>query len=155
LDASPLDQVPFGTVENAGDQVKRDQPLGRAAFGVDGKGDAEPAEQLLGGVLLRDQGIDRQIVEKAGKLGVGRRTVPSGARISSKNLGEGREDASVLSSTLTLSALYGKPPVLVCKNDPVPQLGALPVFYFSGILIRCRALEQRSFGPRVVLNDEK
>jgi hypothetical protein len=29
------------------------------------------------------------------------------------------------------------------------------VFYFSSILIRCRSLEQRSFGPRVVLNGEK
>jgi hypothetical protein len=71
LDAAPLHEIPLGAVEDAGDQVKRDQPLGRAAFGVDCKGDAEPAEQLLSCVLLRDEGIDRQIVEKAGKLGVG------------------------------------------------------------------------------------
>jgi hypothetical protein len=148
LDAASLDEIPFGAVEDTGDQVERDQPLGRSPFGIDGKGDAEPAKQFLGCILFGDEGVDRKVVEEAGKLGVAGRTVPSGARISSKNLGGGREDGDAVSSTLTRSALCGKPPVLVCKNDPVPKLGALPVFYFSGILIRCRSLEQRPSGRR-------
>ena len=49
-----LDQVPLGAVEDAGDEVEGDQQLGRAAFGIDGEGDAEAAEQLLRGALLGD-----------------------------------------------------------------------------------------------------
>ena len=71
LDAAPLDQVPFRAVENARDEVEGNQPLGRAAFAIDGEGDAEPAEQLFGGILLGDEGVDREIVEQPGKRGIG------------------------------------------------------------------------------------
>ena len=66
-----IDQVPLGAVEDAGDEVEGNQPLGRAAFGIDGEGNAEASEQLLGGVLLGDQGLDGKIVENAGKCAVG------------------------------------------------------------------------------------
>ena len=63
LDAALFHELPFGAVENAGNQIEGDQPLGRAALGIDREGDAEPAEKLLGGGLLGDQGFDRKIVK--------------------------------------------------------------------------------------------
>jgi hypothetical protein len=70
LEAAPLHEVPFGAVEDARDEVEGDQPLGRASFGIDGKGDAQPPEQLFRRVLLGDEGIDGEIVEEAGKRGI-------------------------------------------------------------------------------------
>ena len=71
LDAAALDKLPFGAVEDTRDQVEGDQPLGRAAVGIDGEGDAEAAEQLLGGDLLGDERFDRETVEQPGKIGIG------------------------------------------------------------------------------------
>ena len=72
LDAAALHEFPFGPGENARDEIEGDQPLGRAAFGIDREGDAEPAEQLLRRRLLCHQGLDGEIVEQLGKVGVGR-----------------------------------------------------------------------------------
>src|SRR5262245_10874118 len=110
------------------DQVERDQALGRAPFGIDGEGDAELAEQLLGRVLLGDEGLGREIIQETGQLGVGAPHLAIGRAHFIEEF-EGRKETAV-SSTLTRSALCGKPPVLVCKTILSPNLGALPVFYF-------------------------
>ena len=47
LNAAALDKLPFGAGEDTRDQVEGDQPLGRAAIGIDGESDAEAAKQLL------------------------------------------------------------------------------------------------------------
>jgi multiple antibiotic resistance protein len=51
----------LGAVEDARNEVERDQSLGRAALGIDREGDAEPAEQLFRRVLLGDQRIDERL----------------------------------------------------------------------------------------------
>ena len=130
LDAAPLDKVPFGAVEDARDQVEGDQPLGRAALGIDGEGDAEPAEQLLGRVLLGDERFDREIVEQAGESGIGRRTLPSGARISSKNLRDSAGAPSASASTLILKHFAAIAPVLLFSLL-FPSLRALPLSLFQ------------------------
>ena len=68
LDAAALHELPFA----ARDEIEGDQPLGRAAFGIDREGDAEPAEQLLSRCLLGHQGLDGEIVEQFGKVGISR-----------------------------------------------------------------------------------
>jgi hypothetical protein len=78
LKAAAFDEVPFRAVEDARDEVERDQPFGRAALGIDGKGDAEPAKQLLRRVLLGDERLDREIVEEARKRGISRPDVTAG-----------------------------------------------------------------------------
>ena len=140
LNAAPLDQVPFGAVEDARDQVERDQPLGRAAFGIDGEGDAEPAKQLLGRVLLGDERFDREIVEQAGKRGVSGLTLPSGARISSKNWRESSEGS--LSPRLDTHPLEHFAAIAARPSSPktaAPQPRRVSSDLFSGILCRCRA----------------
>ena len=70
LNAAALDKLPFGAVEDARNEVERDQPLGRAAVGIDGEGDAEAAKQLLRRDLLGDERFDREAVEQPGKVGI-------------------------------------------------------------------------------------
>ena len=71
LDATALHQRPFAAVQDAGNQVEGNQPLGRATLGIDRKGDPEAAKQLLGRRLLDDEGFDGQVVEETGKGRVG------------------------------------------------------------------------------------
>ncbi len=63
LEAASLHEVPLGAVEDAGNEVEGNQPLGRAALGIDGKGDTEAPEQLFCRVLLGDERLNREIVE--------------------------------------------------------------------------------------------
>jgi hypothetical protein len=119
LDAAPLDQVPLGAVEDARDEVEGDQPLGRTALGIDSEGDAEPAEQLLSGVLLGDEGIDREIVEHAGK---GRISVPDfpvrRAHLVEKFTGKQGERLLPLLDTHPLSRLRQSRPSWLSKRPP-------------------------------------
>jgi hypothetical protein len=130
LDAAALDQVPFGAVEDAGDEVERDQPLGRTALGVDCEGNAEPAKQLFRGALLGDQRIDGQIVEQAGQLGVSAPDCAVGlAHLVEEFTGSrGRLFGLGLDAYL-LSSLRQSRPSWLLRN--YSQLGALPLSYFQ------------------------
>ncbi len=158
LNAAPLDQIPFGAVEDAGNEVEGDQTFGRAAFSINGEGDAEPAKQLLGGVLLGDERIDREIVEHAGNGGV---SVPDlavrRAHLVEEFTGRlGGRLASLL-GTHPLSRLRQARPSWLSKRPLNPSLARSPVT-FSGILSPCRPIEQRpcrSRPRRVVLYGEK
>ena len=131
LDGAPLDQIPLGAVDNAGDKVEGNQPLGRTAFAIDRKGDAEPAENLLGGLLLVDEGVDGEAVEQLGKAAKAGRTLPVSSRISSKNLRVSREDSSVPASTLALSTVCGnRARPSSSKNDTLPSLARFPCLIF-------------------------
>src|SRR6202158_3894721 len=76
LEAASLHEVPLGAVEDAGNEVEGNQPLGRAALGIDGKGDAGAREDLSRRVLLGEERLNREIVEKARKRGVSPPNLP-------------------------------------------------------------------------------
>ncbi len=157
LDAALLDQVPLGAVEDAGDEVEGDQPLGRAALAIDGEGDAEPAEQLLGRVLLGDERIDREIVEQAGKLGVSVPDLAVRRRASRRRIcGKAGRALQASPRHSPSQQIAANAPVLALKA-PLTQAWRASSVIFSGILIPCRSNEQRPcFGtPFVVLNGEK
>ena len=157
LDAAPLDQVPFGAVEDARDQIEGDQPLGRAAFGIDGEGDAEPAEQLLSRVLLGDEGVDREIVEQAGERGIG---VPDRAvglaHLIEEFAGKQGRLLRLHLDTHPLSNLRQSRPSQLSKKTSHSKARRASSVIFSGILIRCLRFEQRPWsGALVVLNGER
>ena len=70
---------PFLAREDAGDDVEGDQPLLGFGVAIDGKGDADPAEQQLGFLAAIFEGIRRRLLEPAGELLIGRAEVAPGA----------------------------------------------------------------------------
>ena len=127
LDAAALHELPFGAVENARHEIEGDQPLGRAAFAIDREGDAEPAEQLLGRRLLGDQGLDGEIVEQLGEVGIGGSHRAVGlAHLIKKSAGRCRRLAH---PTLPLSSVLRQVrPVPVLVSDLYSRLGALLIY---------------------------
>ena len=131
LDAAPLDQIPFGAVEDAGDEVEGDQTFGRAAFSINGEGDAEPAKQLLGGVLLGGERI-RSRDCRACRQGRRKRAGPCRpARASRRRIYGAVGRASRASPRHSPSQqIAANAPVLALKATPKPKLGALPCYIF-------------------------
>ena len=71
--------APFLAREDAGDDVEGDQPLLGFGIAIDGKRDADPAEQELGFLATIFEGIRGRLLEPAGELLVGRAEVAPGA----------------------------------------------------------------------------
>src|SRR5262249_55952013 len=108
--------------------------------------DAEPAEQLLGRVLLGDEGLGREIIQEAGQLGVGAPHLAIGRAHFIEEFRGRKGDSRLLDSyplsTMRQAARSG------LQNDPVTQPWRVSRVLFSGILIRCRSLEQRCSASR-------
>ena len=65
LDEAARQELPFRRVEHARNDVEGDQPLGIAAFGIDGEGDADAAEQKLGLAALERERVGRGLLDPA------------------------------------------------------------------------------------------
>ena len=132
LDGAPLDEIPLGAVDNAGDQIEGNQPLGRTPFAIDRKGDAEPPENLLGGLLLGDEGLHGETVEQPGK---GRKSGPDLAGLIAHLVEEfaGKQGGLLCPrlDTRPLNSLRQSRPSWLFTKRPTPKLGALPLSYFQ------------------------
>ena len=81
--ADPLLQAffedgPFLAGHDPGDHVERDQPFLGFGVAIDGKGDADPAEQQLGFLTAIFQGVRWRLLQPAGELLIGRAEVAAG-----------------------------------------------------------------------------
>ena len=74
-----LKKRPFLCVDNAGNDVERDEALGIAAFGVDREGDADAAEQPLGLFSLGVKRFRRGLRQPRRNCGIGRAELAIGA----------------------------------------------------------------------------
>ena len=57
--------IPFAARQNARHDIERDQPLGRIGVAIDGKGDADPAEEQLGLPAACRHQLRRAVIEPA------------------------------------------------------------------------------------------
>ena len=71
-------QRPFLAGEDAGNDVEGDQPFLGFRVAIDGKGDADPAEQQFGFLAAIFQRVRRRLLEPAGEFLVGRAEVAAG-----------------------------------------------------------------------------
>lgn len=66
-----LDHRPLGLLEHAGDDVEGDQPLGRLLLSIDGEGDADAAEEVLGLPPSRAEQLGRGLLQPALQARIG------------------------------------------------------------------------------------
>ena len=131
LDAAALHQLPFGAIENAGNEIEGDQALGRAGFAIDREGDTQAAKNLFGGLLLGGERFQRQPVEEAGEIRVG----PADGAVWSVHFVEkfARGRGSVLAQTRTGNFKSLRQTFRPgCSSGPTPRLWRFPsLLYFQ------------------------
>ena len=71
-------QVPFLGGEDAGDDVERDQPLGRIRLAIDREGDADAAEQQFRLAAAVVQHVGPDVAQPFGQFGIGSPNLPVG-----------------------------------------------------------------------------
>ncbi len=74
---APFEQRPFLRRQDAGNDIERNQALGRFRLAVDGEGDADAAEQQFGFLAAIFQRVRGRLLEPAGEFLVGRAEIAS------------------------------------------------------------------------------